>query len=583
MAKIFRIHKKGEGKPGWFNSTAPSPSDLSTITSADSNGKVATSIPSPFARVDLVKTAFKFVADSRDTLGNSNNHKLISDALDIGQLFFYFNQVKVKYPNAEILAWDPVIDLNRIKANPTTNLFGETLGLFWNQDKDVYNYDRVNRVFIIKINHQVVGATSPSNLFFAAPDVSNLNLDFKFGNVKLFDSVYESLAQRDDEFIRYIYTLFKQPSFSSKFPELYDYLLVSLDDLRTTRQSLWSEVNSYTEASYAASFTNLEVESGNPVEVLGMPLGCNKPTPDWIHANSDFAIIPKLPIKEDQFNPLVLPTTRFYEKWNYTQKGQWDSETNVLEYETTEIGKRILPGQADSYPFLTLGDFLEESLIQLPYKLNDKQFYTLGLSRYLLPLKPLFFKYFSVHDLVSSKMLEVDENIAGNAIQVTLRIPTRGGAITYKKTYSPESNISERDFHFGFFPTIKDANDKIKVDYHFGVIDQSTSLVENIQLSLFNNNRRIDNQSISSVIRKEKSGDSSSEHFKTQDSFDYFRLSTNSMCSGLIIPIFKKIEPKPTQAKVAVDFGTTNTHIEYKYDNAIEQALDLRERYPYWS
>jgi hypothetical protein len=577
MAKIFRIHKKGDGEPGWFNSTAPSPTDLTTITSSDKNGKVATSIPSPFARVDLVKTAFKFVADSKVIKGDSNNHKLISEALDVGQLFFYFNQVKVKYPNAEILAWDPSYDLNKIKNVSSSNLFGETLELFWKQDKGVYNYDKVRRLFIIKIDHQVVGATSPSNLFFAASDVSNLNLDFKFGNVQLFNSVYESLAERDDEFIRYIYALSNQSGFSANFPELYDYLLVSLDELRRSRPNLWNEVNSYNQSTYNSLFKILEIEPGNPVEVLGIPLGCNKPTPDWIHENSDFAITPMLPIKENEFLPLVLPTTKFFENWVYTQKGSWDSETNVPENESTAINNRILPGQADTYPFLTLGDFLEESLIRLPYKLNDKQYHSLGLQKHLIPLKPLFFKYFTVHDLVASNMLTIYEGI-DETIQVTLKIPTRKGSITYKKDYFPR-NISDRDFHFGFFPTIKSINDNIKIDYHIGVIDQNTSLVENIQLNLFRNDSQIDSQSIESVIRKEKSGDSSSQHFKTQNSFDYLRLSTKSNCSGLIIPIFKNIEPKPKQAKVAVDFGTTNTHIEYKYDNSNEQALDLKELY----
>ena len=64
--------------------------------------------------------------------------------------------------------------------------------------------------FILKINHQVVGATSPTNLFFAAPNVENLNLDFRFGNVQLFDSQYESLAERDSDFIKYVFALSRQ-------------------------------------------------------------------------------------------------------------------------------------------------------------------------------------------------------------------------------------------------------------------------------------------------------------------------------------------------------------------------------------
>ena len=53
--------------------------------------KLPTSIPSPFARIDLVRTAFAKVGDDGNLEGlernglatATDNHKLISDALDI--------------------------------------------------------------------------------------------------------------------------------------------------------------------------------------------------------------------------------------------------------------------------------------------------------------------------------------------------------------------------------------------------------------------------------------------------------------------------------------------------------------------
>ena len=56
--KVFRLHE-GNKDTGWFRSIKPDFSKVNT-----DGKKVATSIPSPFAQIDLVKSAFKWVADN---------------------------------------------------------------------------------------------------------------------------------------------------------------------------------------------------------------------------------------------------------------------------------------------------------------------------------------------------------------------------------------------------------------------------------------------------------------------------------------------------------------------------------------
>lgn len=576
---VFRIHNRADGQSDWFTSTPPSPIELASITSANRNGKVATSIPSPFARIDLVKSAFKFVSNSMSTIGNTNYHKLVSDALDVGQLFFYFDEIKAKYPNAQIIAWDPVNDLNDIINDPSTKLFGETLHLFWDQDGSVYNFNGINRLFILKINHQVVGATSPTNLFFAAPNVENLNLNFKFGNVTLFDRQYESLAERDSDFIKYVFALSRQANFSTNFSELHSYLQVTLGEMQQTNATLWNEINGFNRQTLANNYTPLNIGNGNPVDVLGIPLCCNKPDPNWILNNSDFVIQATNTSQDGQYLPLVLPTDKFFKNWIYTKQGNWDSNTNVPENDPQQVNKRSLPGQATQYPYLTIGDFFEENLIQLPYKLNDRKFHTFGSSKYLIPLKPLFFKYFSVNDLTGNNILEIDENIAGNAVEIKINIPTRRGTISYKRLYTPGKNIIERDFHFGMFPMLADPNNQVPINYHIGIINQNSSITQNIDIELFNNNLKVNNADISKVVRKAHSDGFSSESYNSTCYFDYIHLSVDSNCNGIIIPKYQTINYRPTKAKVAIDFGTTNTHIEYKYDNANEKALDIEGIY----
>lgn len=90
MAKVLRLHKQGDNTINdWGNSAKYSNQVIDQIV--DPNGqspsREITSIPSPFARMDLVKSAFKIVADSRDLEGDTIYHKMVSDSLDVGQIF----------------------------------------------------------------------------------------------------------------------------------------------------------------------------------------------------------------------------------------------------------------------------------------------------------------------------------------------------------------------------------------------------------------------------------------------------------------------------------------------------------------
>ncbi len=100
MSKVYRLHE-GQDGTGWFTSSPVSKNQLVTIRTEGKD--VATSIPSPFARIDLVKSAFRWVADNGIT-GATAQHKLVSDALDVAQLFFIYPKHK---DSVKIVAWNP--------------------------------------------------------------------------------------------------------------------------------------------------------------------------------------------------------------------------------------------------------------------------------------------------------------------------------------------------------------------------------------------------------------------------------------------------------------------------------------------
>ena len=106
MAKILRLHKESNDNiTDWGLSKRYGKDVINQITDptgADAKKEI-TSIPSPFARIDLAKNAFKWVVDSNDLEGKTIHHKMVSDCLDVAELFFNYDKFSDKL---EILVWD---------------------------------------------------------------------------------------------------------------------------------------------------------------------------------------------------------------------------------------------------------------------------------------------------------------------------------------------------------------------------------------------------------------------------------------------------------------------------------------------
>lgn len=108
MGHIFRLKRAGAVATkttivGWSNSTATTYNHgyVDGISDATTTQNEITSIPSPFARIELVKEAFgkiipgtlnqMSVDDVKSLLsGNTIYHKMVSDTLDVAQIFFSY-------------------------------------------------------------------------------------------------------------------------------------------------------------------------------------------------------------------------------------------------------------------------------------------------------------------------------------------------------------------------------------------------------------------------------------------------------------------------------------------------------------
>ena len=579
---IFRLHNEGnESLTDWGVSVKIGDAIIEQIQ--DPNGESAkreiTSIPSPFARIDLVKTAFKKAADTGID-GESIHHKIVSDCLDIGQIFFEFDKFRDKF---DIIVWDKTDNLQELSDSPYPEhqQLGDTYQTFLKQDGWVYNFDKMQRMYFLNFKEgpaelNIIGATSPATLFFSsANDLNYVSNTIKFGNDRLFHDVLTPLYQRNMEYQKYWYALRKSVSnFAQLFPEVDKYLV---ENLRKLDQEKRNKINTIVRNDYQTYIPITVGEgAGHTIYILeNVELRQRVQNTANIANESGFVI--QSPNDLDGFFPLVLPVDAYTHKTIYTQD-VWDKNIKVPYYDSRPIKYRTLPADFAKYPYLTISDFLTDTIVRMPYEIDKNNFFDGNITKtngfsYLLPLTNTFFHFFTVKDLTekeligNKKMFELEEK--GDKITAVLRIPIRNAYIEYRRTYwdagidankTKDTNdgvLLEKNFGLGIMPLIRfPAN--VQKHYRIAMFDKGRNDVE---LSFLNEKDTC--MESKRVIRKEKeTGACSFESYSLNENFDRIKVKVGDFAEGYIIPVF--IENKGSAEYIfAVDFGTTNTHIEY--------------------
>ncbi len=559
VIKVFRLHQGQEGT-GWFVSAAIDKDALKTIKTEGKD--IASSIPSPFARIDLVKSAFDWInyqissivgaypqgveITREDKLkmreiieGKTAQNKLISDALDVAQMFYKYPTINDKI---EIIAWKPkdrFKDLIENSLNKKHRVFAETLKIYWEQDSvnpadqgdiALYNFEHVNRLFFVinKNTKQVIGGTTPATLFFAAPDARNaiIGLDIRCGQDILLDDIYFPLHKREVSFIEYMYAFAKQSNnFSIFFPELFTYLKniedYFLDEsMRTVVANLTTtSINNYQQC-------HVSNDNKDNCEILNLRLGVEK-------------------------------------------------------------------------------SLLTDKIIELPYTIDSAKFKTCGAKKHLLPLTKAFIKQYGVENIEQYCKLE---ERAGGGIEVILTMPAQNGTLQYKKLYH-QSDILKLKIHLAILPFLKPAHSHL--DYTIGVIDDRNDKSGNITLSCLNREEIKESQKekeVEKVDENEENGDNTIGNEKKYETKEYKLTNKIVRNPGIddVKSIYYKhnctfesisfgigdiknfIVPKLTpcaendDVRFAIDFGTTNTHIEYSTGGNTSIPLDNIGTLPLW-
>lgn len=621
MSKILSYNNKTTGE-GWIPLTSQYNADEINMIS-DPNGGLSktprTAIPSPFAQMDLVKNAFKRLAMSPNLQGEQMDEKLVANALDVAQLFFNYGELHDKL---RIVEWNRDVQLAMLKQNIQHKLLGETIEMFLEQDKEAFNFDRMDRIYFLVYGNQVVGSTSPVTLFMATPNaregVYNIPVE---QNVNLFD-LWRPLHLRDSKFIKYIYALFTAyPELKKCCGEVNNYLIQSLKLLKPELQEeIIKEVGNpaaydYESVERAKTFldTNFSrIDEG--VQALGVPF--YQARAEDIQAAiqaSDFMMLPSREIEGNV--PLVLQNhlnAPQSDPYKYITSDWTDATVIRPEDYQAEPDKRVLPATTHQYPWLTDDDFFQPSLVKLDYTMDRDCFFDGNLSvgsretddqDFLLPLKPLYFKYFNVADLWGTiggrPRFELIHTQTGSTetVKAILRVPIKkqGKYITLERTYVAAYNDDlryDQANNRGYFITVPFAVSVFPFvrttaanQYSVQLIDRALGMLENYQLKLdFYQNGYQNRLADSDVLARERSMKAEkrvgSHYYKLAGSFDYMGVTLTDergsrVAEGVICPRWPDYIPGHDAFTFAVDFGTTNTHVECMKGNGMPEPIKL--------
>lgn len=591
MAKVFRLYKEGASVTGWNSSPAFPYNSTARATIDDPDGASArneiTSIPSPFARIDLVKTAFAEVCRRKDLDGESIYHKMVSDTLDVGEIFFNIDKLK---GIVDIITWNCDSEISQLEKDGNDNHYylADALKKYLKSDASTYNFDKMNNVYLLNYVNgpdelNIIGATSPATLFFCgANKLDYVNDIFFQNNDRPFDSEYQPLYKRDFEYLKAWWVLRKTISeFATLFPEIDEYLDLTFRALTDQRQK--QELNQISAANID-DFSVINVQSlgaVDQVEVLGYQL--LKKKGGISNRKSEFTINSNK-VKDNA--PLVLPIEagNKYSDLEYVN-GKWGNKNKADFVDNLEPSSRTLPFDGFKYPYLTIGDFLEDTLFMVDHMQNSKDYFNGNLQEksdkpesYLLPIKPLYFKFFSPEDLMSTmpdgqKTFEMAV-VAGGSVKVALRIPILGNSrikyIEYTRLYyvnrqpnvtanANEGGITAFSFAGFVMPGIKFQNDS---DAYYNIAYISTFSNE-AKLSFYKDNNLITGAEVDCRNKQRGIFDYKTDAYTLKSNFDFIEVNREDGRRGIIVPSFVEIQGIETY-EFAVDLGTSNTHIEMK-------------------
>ena len=568
-------------------------------------GKLGSSMPSPMARLFLFSAALREVNDlegenpGEGHIGKQNEagnleptpyHDLVGELLDMLEFVFKYGDD----PDFHVQRWDLGIECEALE-NSTVKAHKQLASAL--RSAFEFGVLRDQPIYLFKwksgVNEKIIGGTSPISLVYTSANLRSILKNERFtgdaGNI-LFSDMAFPLHKRDKSFREYLYRLgytdlVGTPA-SSPLSQLFNYIQ---DSAATYDKLLDDEVKSAPGAFRGVK--NLQTQGSN-VKVAGVQLRVSDHTVVINSTTSDYILKPSVKYYQhgnpNTYCPMIL-TKHGDDGLKYAAGRKWNTASDKIDLILpNNINERHLPGfgQQVKYPFLTVSDFFEDKIIEVSYEINRSKFFT-GCKKeitFLLPLKKVFFEYFSINDLVDengnyTNMLVVEYDDERAALTVQLRLPLiNGHEICLHKKYDTSEHSKEKvdcydgskTFDFSVFPFYRLEPDTSHNIYNIMI----GSTIDGVTAKFYEQDV---NQSIKSVdtISKHRTNKGTNsqlgtEHLRVNGAFTFMELSI--ACNGedvkaLVLPIFRKVNSDPTLATdeftFSIDFGTTNTHVSY--------------------
>lgn len=582
MSKILRRHTTGPTThEGWKHTGPITKAELQAMPDPDGGRakQVAVAIPSPFARMHLVETALEYVRLHPGQTA-SIHHRLLGEFWDAWEIVFNYHQLERAGQKLLIRTWQREREMAVLEANPTTQPLARVLRLYFEQsdarfgpltDIHLFYWTRPDGT------PRLLAGTSPLTVLFPAPDLTEPLMQRTEGGGRYFDGLYVPLEAREPAFQQYLYELWvAEPGFRGRFRDLEN----ALDAGRI------SQLEFSTPPDLNANYERLRDYSGNEVTIGGLPLRVRRN--ESIITDSDFFIVPTKQVAEPL--PMVLKPGMRAPGKRYFNNKIWDDATVVPAADARPLSDRTLPGVGFQHPYLTINDFLEDTLLAVPYQIEDRKFFTGQVKAArdapeafspLLPLKPRFFDYFTPEDLVRLVTVEV----TAHNVRVGLRIPVRGGGfIEYERAYHDNPQIDGvgrllvTNVGLAIFPFVRvqDApqyNDYYKVMLVDANILDVQVVHQPVKLEFWHQGAPLSaagtEKSATRYDRTPKNlKDEGSSYYEvrgqaTDVAFEFIRVQHPGGGQSVVVPQWPARVQGTAQFRFAVDFGTTNTHVAW--------------------
>lgn len=608
---IFTPHKNSNPQlRSWDRSILIGPGEIKQIrdtVARRSGSKAATSVPSPFARMHLFETAFEICGQTakdnpRPQEGDTMYHKLVSDCLDMFELLFNASNTS----DISFGTWSKAQELDNLmaKGKPKGHqLLGNTLKMFMDKPR----FQDMNEIVFIYYKNKLVGGTSPFTGFFTSPNwiremqrqgwtLTGTTSD------NYFDDTITPLHQRDLAFQQFFTKFYhhNRDLFHSRFLAMGEYIDLYL---RTYGNPI--EGTNYDPRTFESEYEPITISQNVMLSICGLTVFRRK-AENVVYAienESSFVIQPTVThyktFKDEKGAMTTIPTPLALAK-GFSQPGMiyikspWNPETDVPESVLIGLNQRILPGNTQlCYPFLVAGDFLEDSLVETPYDLNDEYFFTgfNGRFNYLLPIKKEYFNFFTLQDLKNNLSIAKSTSGGVDKVIIDLKIPVRNGrfVIFHKEynvakelgKYKEEKYVTSLRFGLGLFPFYQ-ITDKTELnDYTIMLIDKEQ---RDTRIKYFKFEEIIHKKELpyKALVRTPKSlpQRAGSVYYRLKGNrFDFMEVGVDNY-KGLIIPDWgqkfsKSVNSGESKFVFGVDFGTSNTHIAYKNQNTKVAGFDI--------